>query len=69
MLIVSNHIKKVKFLPDTVYFLFIVLEGMHHVANIHTYCINRKNGYYVIYHPSICKYCLQLILFQFGVGT
>ena len=49
-------VKKVKFLDDTVYLLllfqreYIMLQVFILIVTNH-----RKNDYYVIYHPNVCK--------------
>ena len=56
--------KKLKFLNDTVYFRgntscckkFILIVSNH-----------RKMNNFVICYSSVCKYCLQIILFQCGI--
>ena len=56
ILFVSNHVKNVNFLHDTVYLLlsfqreYIVLQVFILIVTNH-----RKNYYCVIDHPNICK--------------
>ena len=58
-------VKKVKFLHDTVYLLlsfqreYIMLQVFILIVTNH-----RKNDYYVIYHPNICKIVYSWFFFH-----
>ena len=55
---ISNHNKKkLSFFMIRLSSLIVFQEGIHHVANIFILIVTnyRKNDYYIIYHPNICK--------------